>query len=109
MGLARHVPNLLSLARLACVPVLVGLVLEAREDVFFPLLLVAWATDDIAAVAEVAKEEDLYFHVDAAWAGSAMICPEIRPIWDGVELADSIVFNPHKWLGANFDYEPLPS
>src|SRR5690606_25813603 len=45
----------------------------------------------------------LYLHVDAAWAGSAMICPEFRHLWAGVELADSVVFNPHKWLGAQFD------
>ncbi|MCC5999253.1 MAG: aspartate aminotransferase family protein, partial [Pararhodobacter sp.] len=42
-------------------------------------------------------------HVDAAWAGAAMICPELRGLWDGVELADSLVMNPHKWLGAQFD------
>lgn len=55
--------------------------------------------DDIAALAALAREEDLYFHVDAAWAGSAMICPEFRSLWAGVGEADSIVFNPHKWLG----------
>jgi aromatic-L-amino-acid decarboxylase len=61
------------------------------------------ATDDIAAVAAVAKRHGLYLHVDAAWAGSAMICPEYRHFWAGAEGADSIVFNPHKWLGAQFD------
>jgi aromatic-L-amino-acid decarboxylase len=60
-------------------------------------------TDDVAAVCAVAKVHGLYVHVDAAWAGSAMICPEFRPLWEGVEAADSIVFNPHKWLGASFD------
>ncbi|MER9893086.1 pyridoxal-dependent decarboxylase [Mesorhizobium sp. M0119] len=60
-------------------------------------------TDDVAAVAAVAKRHGLYLHVDAAWAGSAMICPEFRHFWAGVEHADSIVFNPHKWLGAQFD------
>jgi aromatic-L-amino-acid decarboxylase len=60
-------------------------------------------TDDIAATAEVARRHGLYLHVDAAWAGSAMICPEYRHFWAGVEAADSIVFNPHKWLGAQFD------
>ena len=60
-------------------------------------------TDDIAALATVAKKHGLYLHVDAAWAGSAMICPEFRHYWTGVEGADSIVFNPHKWLGAQFD------
>ena len=49
------------------------------------------------------KRHGLYLHVDAAWAGSAMICPEFRHFWAGVEQADSIVFNPHKWLGAQFD------
>jgi aromatic-L-amino-acid decarboxylase len=60
-------------------------------------------TDDIAAVADVARRHGLYLHVDAAWAGSAMICPEYRHFWTGVDQADSIVFNPHKWLGAQFD------
>ncbi|MFE0015588.1 pyridoxal phosphate-dependent decarboxylase family protein [Mesorhizobium sp. NPDC059054] len=60
-------------------------------------------TDDIAAVAEIAHRHNLYLHVDAAWAGAAMICPEYRYFWKGSELADSIVFNPHKWLGASFD------
>lgn len=60
-------------------------------------------TDDIAAVAAVAQKYGLYLHVDAAWAGSAMICEEFRHFWAGAEKADSIVFNPHKWLGAQFD------
>lgn len=61
------------------------------------------ATDNVRAVCEVARRHGLMTHVDAAWAGSAMICPEFRHYWDGVELADSVVFNPHKWLGAQFD------
>ncbi|MDQ2632172.1 MAG: pyridoxal-dependent decarboxylase, partial [Pseudomonadota bacterium] len=61
------------------------------------------ATDDIAAVSAIARKYGLYLHVDAAWAGSAMICPEFRHFWSGVEHADSVVFNPHKWLGAQFD------
>ncbi len=60
-------------------------------------------SDDVASVAAVAKRYGLFLHVDAAWAGSAMICPEYRHFWRGVEDADSIVFNPHKWLGAQFD------
>jgi aromatic-L-amino-acid decarboxylase len=59
--------------------------------------------DDMDAVIAVAKRHELYTHVDAAWAGAAMICPEYRALWSGVEQADSIVFNPHKWLGAQFD------
>ncbi|GHF40661.1 pyridoxal phosphate-dependent decarboxylase family protein [Seohaeicola zhoushanensis] len=61
------------------------------------------ASDPIAACLEVAERHGLYSHVDAAWAGSAMICPEFRHLWEGVERADSIVFNPHKWLGVQFD------
>ena len=61
------------------------------------------ACDDLKAVLNVAREHGLYSHVDAAWAGAAMICPEYRTLWEGVELADSVVFNPHKWLGAQFD------
>jgi aromatic-L-amino-acid/L-tryptophan decarboxylase len=60
-------------------------------------------TDDIAGVCDIARRHGLYVHVDAAWAGSAMICPEFRHFWRGIENADSVVFNPHKWLGANFD------
>ncbi len=61
------------------------------------------ACDDIRGICEIAQEEGLFTHVDAAWAGAAMICPEFRSLWDGVEMADSVVFNPHKWLGAQFD------
>ncbi len=61
------------------------------------------ACDDLQAVAAVAKEHNLYTHLDAAWAGTAMICPEFRTLWAGAEQFDSIVFNPHKWLGAQFD------
>ena len=60
-------------------------------------------TDDVAAIAAIARRHGLYLHVDAAWAGAAMICPEFRHYWAGAEQADSIVFNPHKWLGAQFD------
>ncbi len=61
------------------------------------------AFDRIGDCVAVAHSERLPVHVDAAWAGSAMICPEFRGLWAGVEAADSIVFNPHKWLGAQFD------
>jgi len=61
------------------------------------------ACDDIGAVAAVAQAEALFLHVDAAWAGAAMICPEYRALWTGIEAADSVVFNPHKWLGTQFD------
>ena len=61
------------------------------------------ATDPVDECLQIAEEYGLYSHIDAAWAGSAMICPEYRHYWPGVERADSIVFNPHKWLGVQFD------
>lgn len=61
------------------------------------------ASDDLTACIAVAKRHGLPTHVDAAWAGSAMICPELRSLWRGIDAADSIVFNPHKWLGIQFD------
>lgn len=61
-------------------------------------------SDDLVPILDVARAHDLYTHVDAAWAGAAMICPEFRNrFWRGVDGFDSIVFNPHKWLGAQFD------
>lgn len=60
-------------------------------------------SDDIGPAIEVAHRHGLYVHVDAAWAGSAMICPEFRHFMAGSEQADSFVFNPHKWLFTNFD------
>jgi aromatic-L-amino-acid decarboxylase len=61
------------------------------------------ALDPVKAIAEIAREHNLWLHVDSAMAGSAMILPECRWMWDGLEGADSIVMNPHKWLGAAFD------
>ena len=61
------------------------------------------AIDPIGAMARIAREHRLWLHVDAAMAGSAMVLPECRWMWDGIEGADSLVLNPHKWLGAAFD------
>jgi aromatic-L-amino-acid decarboxylase len=61
------------------------------------------ALDPIGAIAAIAKRHRAWLHVDAAMAGSAMILPECRWMWEGVEAADSLVLNPHKWLGAAFD------
>ena len=61
------------------------------------------ASDRPKEIIEAAQAFGLPTHVDAAWAGSAMICPELRDLWTGVDEADSIVFNAHKWLGASFD------
>jgi aromatic-L-amino-acid/L-tryptophan decarboxylase len=61
------------------------------------------AVDPLRPIGELAHRYRLWFHVDAAYAGSAMICEEFRHHLDGVELADSYTFNPHKWLLTNFD------
>lgn len=61
------------------------------------------ALDPVAAIAEVARAHGIWLHVDAAMAGSAMILPECRWMWRGIEGADSLVLNAHKWLGVAFD------
>ena len=61
------------------------------------------AFDPVDAIARVTRPHGMWLHVDAAMAGSAMILPECRPLWEGVEAADSLIVNPHKWLGAVFD------
>jgi aromatic-L-amino-acid decarboxylase len=61
------------------------------------------AMDPIEACAELARRFGLWLHVDGAMAGSAMVLPECRHLWRGIDGADSIVVNPHKWLGVAFD------
>jgi aromatic-L-amino-acid decarboxylase len=61
------------------------------------------ALDPLRPIGEIARRYGLWLHVDAALAGSAAILPEKRWILDGIELVDSFVFNPHKWLFTNFD------
>jgi aromatic-L-amino-acid decarboxylase len=61
------------------------------------------AVDPLRAVGEICRRHGVWFHVDAAWAGTAALLPEKRGILDGAELADSFVFNPHKWMLTNFD------
>ena len=61
------------------------------------------AVDPVRRFGEICRSEGLWLHVDAAYAGSAMICEEFRHHQDGLELVDSYSFNPHKWLATNFD------
>lgn len=61
------------------------------------------AIDPIAEIAQIAQKYGIWLHVDAAMAGSAMLLPECRQLWDGVENADSICWNPHKWMGTILD------
>jgi aromatic-L-amino-acid decarboxylase len=65
------------------------------------------SVDPIRAIGEIAAREKIWYHVDTAYAGSAMICPEFRELWDGIELADSVVANPHKWLFTQIDCSVL--
>jgi aromatic-L-amino-acid/L-tryptophan decarboxylase len=61
------------------------------------------AMDPIAAIAEICNRHNIWLHVDAAMSGTAMLCPEFRHLQNGVELADSYNFNPHKWMFTSFD------
>ena len=61
------------------------------------------AIDPVERIASLAAKRRVWVHVDAALAGTAMVLPECRSMWSGVEEVDSLVFNPHKWLGTGFD------
>jgi aromatic-L-amino-acid decarboxylase len=61
------------------------------------------AVDPIPAIGRICRKENLWLHVDAAMSGTAALCPELRHIQEGLELADSYCFNPHKWMFTNFD------
>ncbi len=61
------------------------------------------ALDPVVAMADLAEKHGMWLHVDAALAGTAMVLPECRWMWEGIERADSLVFNPHKWMGVGFD------
>jgi aromatic-L-amino-acid/L-tryptophan decarboxylase len=61
------------------------------------------AMDPVGAIARVCGKHKIWLHVDAAMSGTAALCPEFRWIQDGLELADSYCFNPHKWMFTNFD------
>ncbi len=61
------------------------------------------AMDPIPQIAEICRQHNLWLHVDAAMSGTAALCPEFRYLQNGVELADSYNFNPHKWMFTNFD------
>ncbi len=61
------------------------------------------AMDPVRAIAKICREHKIWVHADAAMSGTAALCPEFRWIHDGLELADSYCFNPHKWMFTNFD------
>ena len=61
------------------------------------------AVDPLAAIGPICRRHGAWLHVDAAFAGTAAVLPEMRPMLEGAELMDSFVFNPHKWMLTNFD------
>lgn len=87
---------------------------EDRADGIRPLAVVATvgttsttSVDPVDAIADVATEHDLWLHVDAAYGGAGAILPELRPLFQGWERADSVVMNPHKWLFTPIDCSAL--
>ena len=93
---------------------LASMIAEDRHLGHIPIAIVATggttsttSVDPFRAIAEVAKREQLWLHADTAYAGAAAICPEYRDKLDGLELADSIVVNPHKWLFTPVDCSVL--
>ena len=61
------------------------------------------AIDPLRAMGEICRKHGIWLHVDAAIGGTALLLPEMRWMADGIEYADSLVFNPHKWMFTNFD------
>ena len=61
------------------------------------------AFDPLEKITSIATPRGIWVHVDAAMAGSAMLLPECRHLWHGVEDADSLSWNPHKWMGTILD------
>jgi len=91
----------------------IKLELAIKQDIengFIPACVVAavgatgtCAMDPVKEIAEICKKYSVWLHIDAAYAGSAMVLEENRHLIEGIEFADSYVFNPHKWLFTNFD------
>lgn len=79
-----------------------------HEHDVFAVVATAGATnagsiDDLAGIGDVARERGLWFHIDAAYGGAALCAPSVREHFDGIERADSIIIDPHKWLFAPLD------
>jgi aromatic-L-amino-acid decarboxylase len=95
-------------------PALEAAIAKDRSEGRLPMAVVATlgttsttSIDPIASIAGLCAREGIWLHADAAYAGSAAICPEYRALMDGIERADSIVVNPHKWLFTPVDCSVL--
>jgi L-2,4-diaminobutyrate decarboxylase len=82
--------------------------LDATPDGLFAVVASAGSThaggvDHIAGVADVCDERRAWLHIDGAYGGAALLAPSVRPLFDGIERADSFIVDPHKWLFAPFD------
>lgn len=85
-------------------------ILRDKENGFVPLMVISalgttssTAVDPIGAITEISQRQDIWHHIDAAFAGTALLLDEFKPLMKGHEGADSYVFNPHKWMMTNFD------
>ncbi|SIT68049.1 aminotransferase class V-fold PLP-dependent enzyme [Microbacterium sp. RU33B] len=86
----------------------VGAALDEHGDAVFAVVATGGTTnfgivDDIASIAEVTRSRDVWLHVDGAYGLAAMLVEKMRPVFAGVEHADSLIVDPHKWLFAPFD------
>jgi aromatic-L-amino-acid decarboxylase len=98
-------------ARFALIPEkLEEAIVRDRDGGLVPACVVATAgttssgaIDPLRPIGEICRRQGVWLHVDAAWAGTAALLPDKRWVLDGAELADSLVFNPHKWMVTNFD------
>ena len=86
------------------------LIAQDRRDGLIPCFVCATvgttssnAIDPLPEIGQICRKQGLWLHVDSAMSGTAALCPEYRYIHDGLELADSYCFNPHKWMFTNFD------
>ena len=90
--------------------ILVKIIQKDLRNGFVPLCIInamgttgTMAIDPLEEIAAIAEKFNIWLHVDAAYAGSALLLPEYHKLLAGIEKADSLVFNPHKWLFTNFD------
>ncbi|HMG36350.1 MAG TPA: pyridoxal-dependent decarboxylase [Blastocatellia bacterium] len=93
---------------------LASAIAEDRANGWRPFCVVATvgttsvtSVDPVPAIADICSRESLWLHVDAAYGGAAAACPEMRWVLEGCEAADSIVFNPHKWMFVPFDFSAM--